>query len=271
MTHTGVCAVPQPRALFTQSTSAWANHVQTMSSQAPFPRKEKGKPHISRSKDLRQPREPSRGVWSQLPTPPATITPSRHCPLLCAESPQPNPAPRQTHLNILSVPLLLPGGRLALVVGGVGAQGTPDGEPGDRAGTLEGAASPLRGQRASKGRSQSPERAPGRDIAGPSSVRCSRERAPGHQRVCSCRHCAGARAGTRWLGSPSHHRAPPIPTNQPPHPQGHGATGPGSYLARAFPGGSMRVCHLEESVSRLGRMWPSRVSVSCCMSRQKMA
>lgn len=49
------------------------------------------------------------------------------------------------------------------------------------------------------------------------------------------------------------------------------STGLGSYLARAFPGGSMRVCHLEESVSRLGRMWPSSVSVSCCMSRQKMA
>lgn len=32
----------------------------------------------------------------------------------------------------------------------------------------------------------------------------------------------------------------------------------------------MRLCHLEESVSRPGRMWPSRTRVTCCMSRQKM-
>lgn len=42
------------------------------------------------------------------------------------------------------------------------------------------------------------------------------------------------------------------------------------YLARAVPGGSMRLCHLEESVSSPGRMWPSRTRVTCCMSRQKM-
>lgn len=63
----------------------------------------------------------------------------------------------------------------------------------------------------------------------------------------------------------------PSPQTGPPAPKEKVPVGPGSYLARAFPGGSMRVCHLEESVSRLGRMWPSRVSVSCCMSRQKMA
>lgn len=32
----------------------------------------------------------------------------------------------------------------------------------------------------------------------------------------------------------------------------------------------MRLCHLEESVSSPGRMWPSRTRVTCCMSRQKM-
>jgi len=63
----------------------------------------------------------------------------------------------------------------------------------------------------------------------------------------------------------------PSPQTGPAAPKETVPVGLGSYLARAFPGGSMRVCHLEESVSRLGRMWPSRVSVSCCMSRQKMA
>lgn len=32
----------------------------------------------------------------------------------------------------------------------------------------------------------------------------------------------------------------------------------------------MRLFHLDESVSRPGRMWPSRTRVTCGMSRQKM-
>lgn len=62
--------------------------------------------------------------------------------LLLGREPPANPCSTQTHLDVLPVPLLLPGRGLDLVVGGVGAQGTPNREPGDRAGTRPGAASP---------------------------------------------------------------------------------------------------------------------------------
>lgn len=42
------------------------------------------------------------------------------------------------------------------------------------------------------------------------------------------------------------------------------------YLARAFPGGSARLCQWAESVSKSGSMVPSRVRVICWVSRQKM-
>lgn len=46
----------------------------------------------------------------------------------------------------------------------------------------------------------------------------------------------------------------PVPTNRPTCPKGDSERSTRAYLASAFPGGSMRVCHLEESVSKLGRM-----------------
>lgn len=231
---------------FTRSDSARAGPVRSTSLRSPFPRKGKGKPCIPRSRDQTSDSpadlggEPGPSDSLLLP-----LSPPSQLPSLGTERLQENPAPCRTHLDILPVPLLLPAGRLALVVGGVGAQGAPHGEPGDRAGVLQSC------------------RHPTRVVVGASS---------------SCQPCVGARVGIGLLGPTGDSPAPcpstehlPVPTNRPTHPEEHSEHSTRAYLASAFPGGSMRVCHLEESVSRLGRMWPSRVSVSCCMSRQKMA
>lgn len=102
----------------------------------PFPRKPKGKPHIPRTRDQTSDSSVNLGGEPHLSDPLLLLQPrpSSKIPLPQAQSSQPNPAPCQTHLDVLSVPLLLPGRCLALVVGGVGAQGTPDREPGDGAG-----------------------------------------------------------------------------------------------------------------------------------------